>query len=118
MTYDIVALIEDRPTHQDIVAAMLAAGPDWAVRSLADGSVLQLCDEAGEPMASFESPLLIQVPGELERVLGPSAADVPTPVWWHEVRAMPREGASELADRYADELVKRLGGRVWRPQDA
>jgi hypothetical protein len=65
--------------------------------------------------ASLEAPILIQVPGEVERLLGPELAGVPTPVWWAEVRADPQNGGPELADRYAAELVKRLGGQVWKP---
>lgn len=116
MTYDVIALIDGRPSYEDILAGMMAAGPDWLVREVSEGAVLQLCDQSGEPMASLESPLLIQVPGEVERLLGPGVAGVPNPVWWLEVRAAPRDGAAGLADRYADELVKRLGGQVWKPE--
>jgi hypothetical protein len=115
LSYDVVALIDGRPSYEDVLAGMVAAGPDWLVQEVSDGAVLQLCDEQGEPMASLESPILIQVPGEVERLLGAELADVPSPVWWTEVRATPKEGAPVLADRYAAELVKRLGGRVWKP---
>lgn len=115
MSYDVVALIDGRPSYQDVLAGMLAAGPDWLVREVSDGAVLQLCDAGGRPLASLEAPILIQVPGEVERLLGPELADVPTPTWWMEVRALPNDGAPELADRYAATLVERLGGRVWKP---
>ncbi|TCN38030.1 hypothetical protein EV644_110165 [Kribbella orskensis] len=114
MSYDVVALIDGRPSYKDVLAGMLAAGPDWLVRDVSDGAVLQLCDPEGQPMASLESPILIQVPGEVERLLGPEVSGVQTPVWWAEVRATPREGAAELADRYAATLVERLGGQVWK----
>jgi hypothetical protein len=115
VSYDVVALIDGRPSYQDVLAGMVAAGPDWLVRDVSDGAVLQLCSPAGEPLASLEAPILIQVPGEVERLLGPELAGVPTPVWWAEVRADPQNGGPELADRYAAELVKRLGGQVWKP---
>jgi hypothetical protein len=115
VSYDVVALIDGRPSYEDVLAGMLAAGPDWLVRDVSEGAVLQLCSPEGQPLASLEAPILIQVPGEVERLLGPELAGVPTPVWWAEVRAMPQEGAPELADRYAAELVKRLGGQVWKP---
>jgi hypothetical protein len=115
VSYDVVALIDGRPSYQDVLAGMMAAGPDWRVRDVSDGAVLQLCSPEGQPLASLEAPILIQVPGEVERLLGPELAGVPTPVWWHEIRATPQEGAPELADRYAAELVKRLGGQVWKP---
>jgi hypothetical protein len=115
VSYDVVALIDGRPSYQDVLAGMMAAGPDWLVRDVSDGAVLQLCSPDGQPLASLEAPILIQVPGEVERLLGPELAGVPTPVWWHEIRATPQQGAPELADRYAAELVKRLGGQVWKP---
>lgn len=115
MSYDVVALIDGRPSYQDVLAGMMAAGPDWLVREVSDGAVLQLCDPQGQPLASLEAPILIQVPGEVERMLGPEVSDVETPVWWMEVRATPQEDAPALADRYAAKLVERLGGRVWKP---
>jgi hypothetical protein len=55
LSYDVVALIDGRPSYEDVLAGMVAAGPDWLVREVSDGAVLQLCDEQGEPMASLES---------------------------------------------------------------
>ncbi|MGC4941511.1 hypothetical protein [Kribbella sp. DT2] len=115
MSYDVVALIDGRPSYQDVLAGMMAAGPDWLVREVSDGAVLQLCSPEGTPLASLEAPVLIQVPGEVERLLGAELAGTKTPVWWMEVRANPQEGGPELADRYAETLVERLGGRVWKP---
>jgi hypothetical protein len=115
VSYDVVALVDGRPSYQDVLAGMVAAGPDWLVREVSDGAVLQLCDPDGQPLASLEAPILIQVPGEVERLLGAEVSGVQTPVWWMEVRATPQEGAPELADRYAATLVERLGGQVWKP---
>jgi len=115
VSYDVVALIDGRPSYEDVLAGMVSAGPDWLVRDVSDGAILQLCDPQGQPLASLEAPILIQVPGEVERLLGPELADVEIPVWWMEVRATPQDGAPELADRYAATLVERLGGRVWKP---
>ena len=116
MSYDVVALIDGRPSYEDVLAGMLAAGPDWLVRDVSDGAVLQLCDPQGQPLASLEAPILIQVPGEVQRLLGPEVSDVATPVWWMEVRAAPQDGGPELADLYAETLVDRLGGQVWKPK--
>jgi hypothetical protein len=115
VSYDVVALIDGRPSYQDVLAGMMAAGPDWLVREVSDGAVLQLCTPDGIPLASLEAPILIQVPGEVERLLGPELAGTQTPVWWMEVRANPQEGGPALADRYAETLVERLGGKVWKP---
>lgn len=115
MTYDVVALLERQPTDDDLIAGLTKAGEHWGVRAVSDGAVLQLCDDDGEPMISIDSPSHIQVPGEPARLLGPAMADAPCPVWWVEVRAVAREGASALAWRYTGELVERLGGRIWAP---
>ena len=47
-----------------------------------------------------------QVPGEVERLLGAGMRNVPTPVWWVELRAASDEAAArQIAWRYADALV-------------
>lgn len=114
MTSDVVALLTGMPDPKAIVAGMAAAGADLGVRRVANGAVLQLCDSEGRPLVSIEVPLLVQVPGEVERLLGPETAGrVTTPVWWLEARA--RDGRGDLARAVADELVRRLGGVVWPP---
>ncbi|MEV5961375.1 hypothetical protein AB0L70_06390 [Kribbella sp. NPDC051952] len=115
MTYDLVALLDHRPSTDDLLAGLAAAGPDLGVRAVSSGAVIQLCDENGEPLVSIEIPLLIQVPGEVERMLGPSVGVVETPAWWVEIRAAAVDGAREVAEKYAAGLVARLGGRVWTP---
>jgi hypothetical protein len=115
MTYDVVALLDRQPTEEHLLAGLAGAGEDWGVRAVSGGAVIQLCDDEGAPVISIDTPSHVQVPGEPARLLGPELADVPCPVWWVEVRATAREGASELAWRYADTLVQRLGGRIWAP---
>ncbi|WP_427892982.1 hypothetical protein ACQHIV_08820 [Kribbella sp. GL6] len=117
MTYDLVALVDGRPTGDDLLAGLAAAGSELGVRAVSGGAVIQLCDDDDDPLVSIEMPLLIQVPGEVERMLGPSVGQVPTPAWWVEIRASSLDGARELAEKYADTLVGRLGGRVWSPED-
>jgi hypothetical protein len=115
MTSDVVALLAGMPDPKVIVAGMAAAGEDLGVRHAANGAVLQLCDADGRPLVSIEVPLLVQVPGEVERLLGAETAErVSTPVWWLEARA--RDGRGELARAVAEELVRRLGGVVWPPR--
>jgi hypothetical protein len=125
VTRDVVALVQGRPDPRATVAAMVAAGADLRVRHAADGAVLQLCDPAGPPLVSIEVPLLLQVPGEIERLLGAETArHVPLPVWWVEARAVepPASGPAasapagpgSIADRFAEEMVRLLGGRLWR----
>jgi len=113
MTYDLVALVDGRPSSEDVLAGLAAAGADLGVRAVSGGAVVQLCDADDQPLVSIELPLLIQVPGEVERMLGVAVGTVDTPAWWIEIRASARDGARELAEKYADTLVGRLGGKVW-----
>lgn len=113
MTYDLVALVDGRPSSEDVMAGLAAAGEDLGVRAVSGGAVVQLCGEDNLPLVSIELPLLIQVPGEVERMLGTSIGLVDTPAWWVEIRATARDGAREIAQQYARTLINRLGGKVW-----
>ncbi|TCO50065.1 hypothetical protein EV646_102136 [Kribbella antiqua] len=113
MTYDLVALVDGRPSSDDLLAGLAAAGEELGVRAVSGGAVVQLCDDDDHPLVSIELPLLIQVPGEVERMLGEAVGSVDTPAWWVEIRATTQDGARELAERYAHTLIDRLGGKVW-----
>jgi hypothetical protein len=113
MTYDLVALVDGRPSSDDLLAGLAAAGEELGVRAVSGGAVVQLCDDDDQPLVSIELPLLIQVPGEVERMLGEAVGSVDTPAWWVEIRATTQDGARELAERYARTLIDRLGGKVW-----
>jgi hypothetical protein len=113
MTYDLVALVDGRPSSDDVLAGLSAAGEELGVRAVSGGAVVQLCGEDNLPLVSIELPLLIQVPGEVERMLGTAVGTVETPAWWVEIRATARDGAREVAEKYATTLINRLGGKVW-----
>jgi hypothetical protein len=113
MTYDLVALVDGRPSSDDVLAGLAAAGEELGVRAVSGGAVVQLCGEDNLPLVSIELPLLIQVPGEVERMLGATVGTVDTPAWWVEIRATARDGAREVAQQYANTLINRLGGKVW-----
>ncbi|MFI6676962.1 hypothetical protein [Kribbella sp. NPDC050470] len=113
MTYDLVALVDGRPSSADVLAGLAAAGEELGVRAVSGGAVVQLCGEDNLPLVSIELPLLIQVPGEVERMLGTTVGVVDTPAWWVEIRATARDGAREVAEQYATTLINRLGGKVW-----
>ncbi|MFI9270239.1 DUF6177 family protein [Kitasatospora sp. NPDC052896] len=118
MTKDVIALTRQLPDARTLLAALRAAGPELRLQTIADGAVLQLCDERGRPLVSVESPILLQVPGEAERLLGPAAAGVPTPGWWVEARASTAAtDAERIAGAFAGRLAAGLDGRVW-PADA
>ncbi|MET7280902.1 hypothetical protein ABZS29_21885 [Kribbella sp. NPDC005582] len=116
MTYDLVALVDGRPSSEDVLAGLAAAGAELGVRAVSGGAVVQLCDDEDRPLVSIELPLLIQVPGEVERMLGAEVGTVDTPAWWVEIRASALEGARELAEKFARTLIDRLGGKVWTPE--
>jgi hypothetical protein len=113
MTYDLVALVDGRPSSDDVLAGLKTAGEELGVRAVSGGAVVQLCGEDNLPLVSIELPLLIQVPGEVERMLGTAVGTVETPAWWVEIRASARDGAREVAEKYAATLINRLGGKVW-----
>jgi hypothetical protein len=113
MTYDLVALVDGRPSSDDVLAGLKSAGEELGVRAVSGGAVVQLCGEDNLPLVSIELPLLIQVPGEVERMLGTTVGTVQTPAWWVEIRASARDGAREIAEKYAATLINRLGGKVW-----
>ncbi|GGQ71333.1 hypothetical protein [Couchioplanes azureus] len=119
MTYDVIALVRQTPDPRAIVAGMIAAGEQLRVRETANGAVIQLCDDAGRPLVSLETPVLVQVPGEVRRLLGDAYDRVGVPVWWMEARAPSgRPEAEALARRFADEVARRLDGVVWPPKAA
>lgn len=118
MTYDVVALLERMPSDEDALAALAATGTEHRVRAVSGGVVIQLCDEDDMPLVSIDAPMYIQAPGEPLRLFGSAYADVPVPTWWVEIRAATRDGCSQLAWRYAEELVDRAGGRIWAPPPA
>jgi hypothetical protein len=109
MTLDIVVLAADRPDPAAMLAGMIGRGGTLRVR-VNPGS-LHVYDPSGPLLVSVETPVLVQAPGEVERLLGTSA---PVPLWWVDIRAAahPPE-AQTLARRIADELVQRYHGAVW-----
>ncbi|ASU82224.1 hypothetical protein CDO52_04980 [Nocardiopsis gilva YIM 90087] len=125
MTYDVVALVRQDPDMRALVDAMVDAGPDLRVRGVGGGAVVQLRDDDSAPLVSIEAAQRVDVPGEVGRLLGAeTAARMPDPCWWVEVRASSAaRGTTDtaaLAHRFADALVERLGGTVWssRPRPA
>ncbi len=117
MTYDVIALVHQTPDPKAIVAGMLAAGEKLRVREAADGAIIQLCADDGKPLVSLETPVLVQVPGEVDRLLGAGYGErLGLPLWWMEARAPSgRPEAEALARRFATEVARRLDGVVWPP---
>ncbi|GAA1919198.1 DUF6177 family protein [Streptantibioticus ferralitis] len=119
MTKDVIALTPRMPDTRSIINALMAAGPDLRLQSIADGAVLQLCDDGGRPLISVEAPILIQVPGETTRLLGTDVACTSIPIWWVEARASTAvDEAGRAAATFASHLADHLDGTVWPPDTA
>ncbi len=117
MTKDVIALTERMPDPLSVLAGLLSGGPDKLVGTVGDGAVVQLCDEQGRPLVSVEAPLLVQVEGEAERLLGATAP--PVPFWWTEARATTGVAEAErLAGTFAARLAALVGGSAWPPEAA
>ncbi|MFF2325496.1 MULTISPECIES: DUF6177 family protein [unclassified Streptomyces] len=117
MTKDVIALTTRMPDPLTVLAGLLAGGPDKLVGATGEDAVVQLCDEQGRPLVSVEAPLLVQVAGEAERLLGATAP--PVPFWWTEARATTGvEEAELLAGTFAARLATLAGGSAWPPEAA
>ncbi|WP_431773292.1 DUF6177 family protein [Streptomyces cucumeris] len=116
MTKDIIALTDQLPDPRTLAAALLSGGPDLRLRTLGEGAVVQLTDDDGHPLVSIESPILLAVPHEAQRLLGVRAEQLGESVWWTEVRATAAtHQAQRLAAVVAGRLVTMLGGALWPP---
>ncbi|UXY24512.1 DUF6177 family protein [Streptomyces cynarae] len=117
MTKDVIALTQKMPDPLSVIAGLLSGGQDKLVGAEGGGAVVQLCDEQGRPLVSVEAPLLVQVRGEAQRLLGASEPQVP--YWWTEARATTgvRE-AERLAGTFAARLATLTGGTAWPPEAA
>ncbi|MFI5633798.1 DUF6177 family protein [Streptomyces sp. NPDC051664] len=117
MTKDVIALTRRMPDPLTVLAGLLSGGPDKLVETLGEDAVVRLCDEEGRPLVSVEAPLLVQVAGEAERLLGATAPAVP--FWWTEARATTGvEEAERLAGTFAARLISLAGGSAWPPEAA
>ncbi|CAM5745875.1 hypothetical protein STAFG_2940 [Streptomyces afghaniensis 772] len=117
MTKDVIALTKKMPDPLSVLAGLLSGGPDLLAGTEGEGAVVQLCDQQGRPLVSVEAPLLVQVRGEAERLLGAQEPEVP--YWWTEARATTGvQEAEELAGTFAARIATLVGGTAWPPQAA
>ncbi|MCO6010594.1 hypothetical protein NE236_37120 [Actinoallomurus purpureus] len=114
MTSDIVALVRHQPEISTVVEGMIAFGESLEPYDAGEGAV-HLYDAGGRLAVSIETPQLVQVHGEVERLLGAEMADrVRVPIWWVDVRAAAGvPDAARIARRFADDIVHWQGGAVW-----
>ncbi|MGD3112455.1 DUF6177 family protein [Streptomyces sp. YGL11-2] len=117
MTKDVIALTPRMPDPGAMLAGLISGGPDKLVGTTGEGAVVRLCDGEGRPLVSVEAPLLVQVPGEAERLLGATPPSVP--YWWTEARATTGvELAEQLAGTFAARLAALADGSAWPPEAA
>jgi hypothetical protein len=111
MSCDIIVLARNEPDVPTVVDGMLAFGEQLRIREL-DGGATHLYDSEDRLLVSIEAPVLVNVPGEVERMLG--AGPIGLPVWWVDVRAAADPpDAERVARRFADDLSRWKGGVVW-----
>lgn len=109
MSLDIVALVVDRPDPAGMLTGM--TGPRGRLDVRVNQGATHLHDPDGTLLVSVESPVLVQVAGEVYRLLG---VQVPGPVWWVDIRAAAEPYEAEVLGRtIGDEFVRRHGGMVW-----
>ncbi|KOX13539.1 hypothetical protein ADK67_44085 [Saccharothrix sp. NRRL B-16348] len=114
MTFDIVALCRDNPDPGAMIAAMVAAGRDLRVDTVSHARLIQLYHPEGRLLLTIETARLVQVPGEVRRLLGVRGDDVPHPTWWVESRAPGNDPtAEEVARRFTHALLASTGGASW-----
>ncbi|WP_369360187.1 DUF6177 family protein [Streptomyces sp. cg2] len=117
MTKDVIALTPRMPDPGAMLAGLFAGGPDKLMDTTGESAVVRLCDGEGRPLVSVEAPLLVQVAGEAERLLGATAP--PVPYWWTEARATTGvEEAEQLAGTFAARLAALADGSAWPPEAA
>ncbi|MDX2761406.1 DUF6177 family protein [Streptomyces europaeiscabiei] len=113
MTKDVIALTPKMPDVWTLMTSLYAGGSDLDLSAAADGAVVQLHGPGGRPLVSVESPVLVQVPGEAERLLGQA---VQAPFWWTEARASTAVPEAErLAGVVCGRLNALMGGSTWPP---
>jgi hypothetical protein len=86
-----------------IVDAATTVDPTLRARSLFDRAVLQLIDEAGEPVVSIQNSMRLTNLDEVTRLL-PDAPAVAVPVWWTEA-TLPWGARGENGSRLLVELA-------------
>ncbi|MDA2809702.1 hypothetical protein O4J56_03520 [Nocardiopsis sp. RSe5-2] len=114
MSYDVVILVPEFPKNRDILGAISDIDPQLRLRTRRGGTIVEIADQQGRSLVAFEPTQQVDVPGEADRLLAPGIADgLPSPFWWIETRTRAPE-ARWLSDAFAEGLVRRLGGVVWR----
>ncbi|MFC4052813.1 hypothetical protein ACFOY4_24255 [Actinomadura syzygii] len=113
MSREIIVLCPRRPgigALLERVGIRVGVRGDDGLKALSQAAATQVFDAADRMLLVIRDPVLVEVPGEAERLLG---IEVPSPVWWVEIRAAAgvAEG-EELAARCAGEMIVLDGGII------
>jgi hypothetical protein len=110
---DAVAVLEIAPDEAMTIAALHATVPQLSLEQDSTGA-LHLFDDADRRWFTIDPPLLVQVEGEADRLLG-HGPPVPCPGWWVEVRADASVAGAVDAGRAMARALAQLGqGTFWR----
>jgi hypothetical protein len=113
VTFDIIALCREQPDAAIALAAMQVAGAKLRVDTIEHAHLVQLYHPDGRLLLTTEGPRLVQVAGEVQRLLGITEG-VPYPAWWVESRAPGGDREAEaVARRFTHALVTATGGVSW-----
>lgn len=84
MPRDVTLLCSGPVDVREVAEALVLHEDTWGVRSLDDGSIMQVCRDADTPVVTVLGVHRIDSSDEVERVL-PDAPVLPTPLWWADV---------------------------------
>ncbi|KAB2347850.1 MULTISPECIES: hypothetical protein [Actinomadura] len=114
MSCDLVVLARRQPDVHAVIDGMVALGEAVHIRG-GDPKPTLLFDADRRLLVSIEDPVLVAVPGEVGRLLGPEfGARAPAPVWWVDVRVVADvPDAERVARKFAEALVHWVGGTVY-----
>ncbi|WP_255430155.1 DUF6177 family protein [Streptomonospora sp. PA3] len=121
MTRDVVALLDRRPTMRGMTRALVQAGRDLRMRTVAEGAVVELRDDSGRLVAAAQAGQRLASAGEVDRLLGDGIGEpLPAQPWWVEARgAETGTGGPDTAGmvrRFAESLAAEFGGCVWEAE--
>lgn len=114
MTGLTIAVCAAQPRLADLVTALAEADPTLRVLQDEDRAVLVLL-RGEHPVLTVEAPVLVQVPGEASRLLGPTMRQADGPGWWvHYHYAAGDAEAAALAAAAGHRLAGQCEGALWQ----
>lgn len=114
MTGVTIAVCATQPHLADLGTALAEADPTLRVLHDQERAVLVLA-RGEHPVITVEAPVLVRVPGEASRLLGPTMRQADGPAWWvHYHYAAGDTEAAALAAEAGHRLALRCDGALWQ----